>query len=217
MLSEASNQTPVETPKALTARQLLQQVYDRFTQLPEVRRIHLPRLVFCEIARDGLGPGSPKTGNMLYRDAIVFALQKASWAMAFGMASNDYLSRRYDCDIIAFPIPLAERSDEDLGQEIRNFISRKARYFLHSLLYAMADGRLAVLREASFARGVSRALAQASIYVAQGVETEPDLVEVAILEPLVTAQMLYKPDFAPFLFKRLLEALHAGPQSFVLW
>ena len=194
------------------ARQLLEQVYARFAQLPEVKHITLPRTAFAMIAMDALSPGPARKGSMIYKEAIVLPLPKESWAIAFGTRCNGHLSAPYDCDILAFRLLFPERPEEVLGQDIREYIVREANCFNHSLIYAMAGGQLAVSQDAHFARAVCRTLGQTSMYVLRGVEMNSDLIEVATELPLITASMLYDPTFVPFLFEGLLEALRAGVQ-----
>ena len=140
----------------LSARQLLESVYFFLIHRLDGKQIILPYPAAAEIACD-YDYHRESYGHFVYKKAVLLLIgaQEKSWAISFGVRSEEFLAEPYDCDIIAVPLPasISKESERAMGEIICQEIER-SEYFCHSLIYAKADGQLFVNLENSFGQKV---------------------------------------------------------------
>lgn len=192
--------------QGLSARQLLEGVYSLFKEKLNGREIKLPSRALSLIADDSDWHRT-RVGYTGYDTAVLLRVGAKEWAVAFGTKCGSYPADPYNCDIAAVPISLNEKSDEEIAKEIHEALERSS-YFYNSLIYAMADGRLAV-RNNRFGQKVLELLKpKVQEFIAQDLEIDPRYFTMD-LRPLVKSSVQYKPEFVAFLFEMLCAVLAA--------
>lgn len=137
----------------LSAHDVLDACYAMLADRVCGRHVTLDRRAFITITDDSDHHRTRK-GSMVYGVVHVCEIAKRSLIIAFGTSCNSFLSRPYDCDIMAVPLPpgVAARSGE--RQRIRvEMENANAALFQKSLVFAHADGRLTAVPSSPMGTG----------------------------------------------------------------
>lgn len=187
----------------ISARELLKGVYDTFKK--SGREVKLPSKAMAEIASDS-DLHRTRIGYTSYESATLLKIGDKVWAVSFGTACGDYPAEPYNCDIVAIQFSSDEKTDEETALEIHRVLEG-AHYFRNSLIYAMANGELALNKCGRFGQKVFDLLApRAQEFVAKGLEIDPEHFTMD-LRPVVRSAIQYKPEFVVFLHDLLTTVL----------
>jgi len=184
--------------QGLSARQLLEGVYNSFKDELDGREVKLPSKAMAEIANDSDWHRT-RVGYTGYETAVLLKIGGKEWVISFGTACGSYPADPYDCDIAAVPISTNGKSDEEIAKEIHEALE-KGSYFRNSLIYAMADGQLAISKGGRFGSKVLELLRpRVQEFIAQKLEIDSRYFTMD-LRPVVKSAVRYKPEFIAFLF-----------------
>lgn len=187
--------------QGLSARQLLEGVYNLLKDKLDGREIKLLLKAMAEIANDSDWHRT-RVGYTGYETAVLLKIDDKEWAVAFGTACGSYPADPYNCDIAAVPVSTNGKSNEEIAKEIHKTLSRGG-YFRDSLIYAMADGRLAINKDGRFGQKVLELLKpKIQEFIAQDLETDSRYLHMD-LRPVVKSVAQYKPGFVAFLYDTL--------------
>ena len=179
----------------LSARELLEGVYNTLND--GGREIKLPSKATAEIANDSDWHRT-RVGYTGYESATILKVGEKEWAVAFGIKCGSYPADPYNCDIAAVQLSGNGKSDEEVATEIHDALEGNS-YFCNSLIYAMADGQLAVRTNGRFGQkllGLLRPKVQE--FIAQDLETDSRYFTMD-MRPIVKSAVQYKPKFVVFL------------------
>lgn len=181
--------------QGLSARELLEGVYSALKD--GGREIKLPSKAMSEIANDSDWHRT-RVGYTGYESAAILKAGEKEWAVAFGIKCGSYPADPYNCDIAAVQLSGDGRSDEEVAIEIRDALEGNS-YFHNSLVYAMADGELAVSKNGHFDQKLLELLRpKVQEFIAQDLEIDSRYFSMD-LRPLVKSAVQYKPEFVVFL------------------
>ena len=189
--------------QGLSARKLLEGVYNALKK--DGRKIKLPSKATAEIANDSDWHRT-RIGYTGYESATLLKIGDKEWAIAFGAKCGSYPADPYNCDIAAVQLSGDSKPDEEVASEIHDALERNI-YFRHSLIYAMADGQLALNKDGHFSKKVLEFLRpKVQEFIAQELETDSRYFTMD-LRPVVKSAIQYKPKFVDFLCDTLREVL----------
>lgn len=181
--------------QGLSARELLKGVYN--TLKDGGREIKLPSKAMAEIANDSDWHRT-RVGYTGYESAILLKVGEKEWTVAFGTACGSYPADPYNCDIAAVSVSTNGKSNKEIVKEIHGALE-KGSYFRNSLIYAMADGQLAINKDGRFDQKVLELLGpRVQEFIAQDLETDSRYFTMD-LRPVVKSAVQYKPEFVVFL------------------
>lgn len=187
--------------QSLSARQLLEGVHSLLKDKLDGKEIKLPSKAMAEIADDS-DYHRTRVGYTGYETAILLKVDDKEWAVAFGTKCGSYPADPYNCDIAAVPVSINGKSDEETAKEIHEALNGNS-YFRNSLVYAMADGQLAISENSKYGQKVLELLEpRVQEFIAQNLETDSQYFTMD-LRPLVKSSVQYKPEFMVFLFDTL--------------
>lgn len=193
--------------QGLSARELLSETFNDLQIKLDGKSINLPSMAAAEIANDSDWHRT-RIGYTGYESAVLVKNGNKQWVIAFGTKFGSYPTNPYNCDIAAVPISVDEKPDDQVAKEIHDALEGN-NYFRNSLIYAMADGRLAVNSEGRFGQKVFEFL-QPKIreFIAQELETDSRFLTMD-LHPVMKSAVRYKREFVIFLSETLQAALAA--------
>ncbi len=187
--------------KEISARELFEKTYNSFKKKLSGTELKLPHKAMSKIANDSDGHRT-RVGYTGYEMALIFTVKRKRWAMSFGTACGAYPAEPFNCDIAAIKISGVDKSDEMVAKEICEALE-KTSYFSHSLVYAMADGRLATHNKkvsSLIARKIKK-------FTSAPLRIDSDFIIMSTLAPAMKSAVKYKPEFADFLFNTFLSML----------
>jgi len=191
----------------LSARQILEGVYNSLKDKIDGKETKLPSKATAEIANDSDWHRT-RVGYTGYETAVLLMVDGKEWAVAFGTKCGSYPSDPYNCDIAAVPVSTNGKSDEEIAKEIHEALEEGI-YFHNSLIYAMADGRLAISKDSRFGSKVLELLRpRVQEFIAQELETDFRYFTMD-LRPVVKSAVQYRPEFIAFLFDTFRSVLAA--------
>jgi len=185
----------------LSARELLEGVYNALKD--GGREINLPSKAKAKIANDSDWHRT-RVGYTGYESATLLKIGDKKWAVAFGNKCGDYPTDSYNCDIAA--VELSDKgkrkSYDEQATEVHDALERNS-YFRHSLIYAMANGQLALNKDGRFSQKVFDLLRpKIQEFIAKDLETDLRYFTMD-LRPVVKSDVQYKPEFVVFLRETL--------------
>ena len=181
--------------QGLSVRELLESVYNALKD--GGREIKLPSKAMAEIANDSDWHRT-RVGYTGYESATLLKADDKEWAMAFGTKCGSYPADPYNCDIATVQLSGNGKSDEEVAVEIHDSLEGNS-YFRNSLIYAMADGQLAISKDEQFGQKVLESLRpKVQEFIAQDLETDSRYFTMD-LRPVVESAVQYKPEFVFFL------------------
>ena len=193
--------------EGFSARELLAEVFGVLQSKLDGKEVKLPSSAEAEIASD-LDWHKTRVGYTSYESAVLLKVGDKEWAIAFGTACGSYPANPYNCDIAAVQLRIKGKSNEQVAAETHRGLEDNS-YFRNSLIYAMADGRLAVNEHGRFGRKVLEPLRpRASEFVAQDLAADPRCFTMD-LRPVVKSDVRYKKEFVAFLADIIRTALAA--------
>ena len=180
--------------QGLSAKELLEGVYNALKK--DGREVKLPSKAMAEIANDSDWHRT-RIGYTGYESATLLKIGDKEWVVAFGTKCGSYPADPYNCDIAAVQLSGDGKSDEEVASEIHDAL-RGNSYFCHSLIYAMADGQLALNKDERFGQKVLDLLRpKVQEFIAQDLETDSRYFTMD-LRPVVKSAVQYKPEFVGF-------------------
>ncbi len=187
--------------QGLSARQLLEEVYNSLKDKLDGREIKLPSKAMAEIADDSDWHRT-RIGYTGYETAMLLKADGKEWAVAFGIKCGSYPADPYNCDITAVPVSTNGKPNEEIAKEIHKALEGGS-YFRNSLIYAMADGQLAISKNGRFGQKVLELLKpKVQEFIAQNLGIDSRYFTMD-LRPVVKSAVQYKPEFTVFLFDTL--------------
>ena len=189
--------------KGLYAKELLEGVYNALKN--GGKEVTLPSKVTVEIANDS-DHHRTRIGYIGYESATLLKIGRRKLVVALGTVCGDYPADRYDCDIVAMRLSGKGKTDEQITAEARDALAKNY-YLTHSLIIAMADGRLGLGKNKRTGRKMLRILGPTiQDFIAQELQTDPTVL-TGSLRPVVISPVLYKAEFVEFLHKTLRQVL----------
>lgn len=181
--------------KGLSARELLENTYNALKN--SGKEIKLPSKAMAEIANDS-DYHRTRIGYIGYESATILKVGEKEWAVAFGIKCGSYPADPYNCDIAVVQFFGNGKSDEEVVTEIYGAL-RGNSYFRNSLIYAMADGQLAVNKNGQFNQKILELLKpKVQEFIAQDLEIDPNYFTMD-LRQVVKSSVQYKSEFVVFL------------------
>ena len=183
----------------ISARELLLETFNDLQDKLKGKKIDLPRQARALIADDS-DWHRIRRGFTGYESAVVLEPNEAkmSWVIAFGTKCGSYPADPYNCDIAAVSISTRDTPEEQLAADIYASLRRNTR-FRNSLIYAMADGEIAISKRSPFIKDVLDFLQpRIEEFIAQNLEVDPELFTTDF-RPVVKSAIRYKREFVPFL------------------
>lgn len=185
--------------QGLSARELLEGVYN--TLKDGGREIKLPSKAMAEIANDS-DHHRTRIGYTGYESATLLKVGDKEWVVAFGIKCGSYPADPYNCDIAAVQLSGNGKFDKEIAVEIYDSLKENS-YFLSSLIYAMADGQLAISKDGQFGQKVLESLRpKVQKFIARDLEIDSRCATMD-LRPLVKSAVQYKPEFVAFIHDTL--------------
>jgi len=182
--------------QGLSAKKLLKGVYNAFKK--NGRKIKLLSKATVEISNDSDWHRT-QIAYTGYESAILLKIGDKEWAVAFGTACGSYSAYLYNCDIVAVQLSSNGKSNKQIAIEIHDALKQND-YFRNSLIYAMADGRLAVNKNGHLGQKVFDLLGlKIHKFIAQDLKTDSDFFTLD-LRPMVKSAVQYKTKFVIFLY-----------------
>jgi hypothetical protein len=187
---------PKTAKRSLLPKELLEEVFRHLTKNGQI--IQLPSPAMAKIACD-LGGYGNRYGYMVYKEAALLKGQDKDWVVAFGTKSGGYVADAYNCDITAIEFPCGDEIDEQIIAKIHEALKNSS-YFCNSLIYARAEGYLAVNEKGYFKlRVLNHLRSGVSEFVAKNCELDEEHFSLSTLRPMVKSETQYKPEFVAFL------------------
>lgn len=181
--------------QGLSARELLEGAYNALKK--GGKEIKLPSKATAEIANDSDWHRT-RIGYTGYESATLLKIGNKEWVVAFGTKCGSYPADPYNCDIVAVQLSGDGKPNEEVVSEIHDALEGNS-YFRHSLIYAMADGQLALNKDGRFGQKVLALLRpKVQEFIAQELETDSRYFTMD-LRPVVKSTVQYKPEFVGFL------------------
>lgn len=168
--------------KGLSARELLTEAFDDLRNKLGGKTVDLPSKALAKIADDSDWHRT-KVGYSGYESAALVKCDEKWWAIAFGIRCGDYPADPYDCDIAAVPVSVEGKTGDEVAKEIHDALEKNS-YFRSSLIYAMADGSLAVKEERFGPKVYELLRPKIQEFTAQKLEVDPDVIMMD-LRPVV--------------------------------
>jgi len=188
--------------QGLSARQLLEGVYNSLKDKLNGREIKLPSKAMAVIADDS-DWHRIRIGYTSYESAVLLKVGNKEWAVAFGTKGGDYPADPYNCDIAAVQFSGSGKSDEQVAVEVHDALEGNS-CFRNSLIYAMADGQLAINKKEPFGQKVLELLRpKVQEFTAQDLEIDSRFFIMDPRRPVVKSAVQYKPEFVVFLYEIL--------------
>lgn len=184
----------------ISVRELLTKTDEALSKRSEHREIKFKEGVLAEIANDSDWHRT-RVGYMRYSLARQFQFNGKVWIVVRGEKCGQYPADPYDSDITALeiPAPLRARLTKDKLAELSRAIGAST-YFANSLIYAMADGRLAVNKSGRFqTRMLDLVQPRAAEFLAVAPEYDREYLSLSTLQAVNLRAAEYKPEFADFL------------------
>ncbi len=148
-----------ETPKQkeiLSGDKVLEKVFERLENKLFGRTLKFPQdeEAKTETYYDN-DPHGSTTDYMIYQSIFLAEIDRRVWAIGLGEDSRKLVARHSSRDIIALPIEIDGKTDEQLTKELAERIKNDASFFKASLILTRmngqgADRRLAVSQRSSF-------------------------------------------------------------------
>ena len=193
--------------QGLSARELLTETFNDLRSKLRGKVVNLSSKATAEIANDSDWHRT-RIGYTGYESAVLVDNISKQWAIAFGNKCGSYPADPYNCDIAAVPVSTDGKSEEQVAKEVHEALEGNS-YFRNSLIYAMADGKLAVSREGRFGQRVLELLRpKVQEFIAQDLETDSRYFTMD-LRPVVKSDVRYKREFVAFLSDIIQAALTA--------
>jgi hypothetical protein len=188
--------------KSLSAREVLQGVYQKFKTLEGVKEINLPTPAFAEIELDADWHRIDRK-YICYDSALIVEINGRKWVIAFGFEDRGGVFSRYD--IAAVSVPPGIKVEENTQETVKGLLEVNG-YFCSSLLFAEPAGSLCV--RGCFREEVKALSPKIKKFVAKRCEINPNYLSPLDLTPLVVSGIQYKVEFVDFLFKAFQEILY---------
>ena len=162
------------------------------------KEIQLLSKALAEIADDS-DHHRTRIGYAGYESATLLRIGDKEWAVALGIACGSCPADPYNCDVAAVQISSNGKSDDQVASEVFFNALRNNFYFGESLVYTMADGRLAVCRDGSFGQKVLELLRpRTGEFIMKDLEIDTEHFYLD-LRPVVKSAVRYKPETTTFL------------------
>jgi|GEM_PF-1091355 len=199
------DQAKPERLTKLSARQLLAITYAKMKKKLKAKKIVLPHDAYALIADDSDWHRT-RQGFTRYKTAALFKIEKKKWIIAFGVACGSYPADPYNCDIACTSLGNKTTNSHEILDKSFSALEENA-CFRHSLIYAMADGSLAIDKNSSYCHEAIKLL-QGSYekYIARSPKYRNDIIHLD-LRPVTTSSARYKPEFAEYLAEKLYEII----------
>lgn len=180
----------------LSVRELLKNTYERLAKRHPHQELVLEGKPTAEIANDSDWHRT-RIGYMRYETAKLFQFNDKTWAIARGEKAGSYPADPYDSDILALEFSTEGKSEEQIKEELEEKISRSG-YFINSLVFGLADGRISANKNSPFTEKLFQLLSDISKFIAQKLEHDEELFYLD-LRPAVSKEMRYTPEFVAYL------------------
>lgn len=193
--------------QGLSARELLTETFSDLQNKLGGKIVSLPSKATAEIANDSDWHRT-RIGYTGYELAVLVESGSKQWAIAFGTKCGSYPADPYNCDITAIPVAVDGKPEDQIAKEVHDALESNS-YFRNSLIYAMADGQLAVSKEGRLGQKVLELLQpKVQEFIAQDLEIDSRYFTTD-LRPVVKSAVRYKREFVTFLSETLQAALVA--------
>ncbi len=184
----------------ISARELLAKVIGNLEA--RGKTFWLPAKVLVVIADDSdphEASRSVHIGYAEYRSAALLKLGGKEIVVAFGMKFGTYPPESFDCDVAAVEISTASMSEESEVAAAASDALAENHYFRNSLVYALADGRLAMNPRSPFTGRLASVTESIQEFIVWSGKRDQGR--------FLLDEYRYRPEFVDILTKRFLSVL----------
>jgi len=179
--------------KGLSAREVLEGVYNLLKKKFKAKEIKLPKPATAEVGNDSDWHRT-RIGYIKYEKFLLLKLNSGkAWIISLGTVCGDYPANRYDCDLAAIPISKKRKIAHEGFK-----LLKKNSYFKNSIIFSLYTGELAV-KENTFGRKIIEILGrELDKFIAKEAEIDHRYFNLDFT-PVVKSPLEYKPKLIDFL------------------
>lgn len=182
--------------QGLSARELLEGVYYKFTEEEGGPEIIFPSSALTEISQ-GTIVWKNMIGQNKYESAKIISVDGVEWIISLGKKCESCMTDIFNCDIAAFRFSTDGIPKKHLAEEVRNLLT-KNNYFRNSIICASIEGYFFTKNNGHVGAKVIELINQAYDNLVHGRKNHSTVAKL---------EVRYKPESVDIIYNILLGAL----------
>lgn len=172
----------------LSVEEVFEQTFETLIKDLPHEIYEFPEPVLVQVADDSDWHRT-RTGEMVYRRAVVTSIGDSSWILAVATETWGYPADRYSAEFVAIPCKAETKHDAQVvAQSLRD-----SKYFLNTLIVGLSGGEIAFSKISAYSNAIKESLGRAELYIAQDQKIDETVLDPSQgLKPVIVRGYRYK-------------------------